>query len=248
MSTAAKQTLDNGATITINKEQILAKFRRALLIDDDIEYGDSVRRNLETIGFETTVVGSLDAGAQELSSGEYPIVLCDNIFEDRPKRKGSEFLRDETELLGTSKAILMTGFALQQIVDLDLLKMRDVKILKKGEGHIDKLKDMCQEIVEDRAKKYEKKMRGLCEALVERVDDETEFDDLINDPYLVARAKTYLINYMKKFPSQELEQFFIAERAYSPKELVEEIRKGTKVSRLLIDSLLDDILEGSDAQ
>jgi hypothetical protein len=48
---------------------------------------------------------------------------------------------------------------------------------------------------------------------------------------------------MKQIPNADLPQFVIMGRTYSPNDLVDEIQKGSKVSQLLIDQILDDVLE-----
>ena len=235
------------ANIALDREPIRDKFRRALLIDDDLEYGESVKENLSHIRVKTTLVGSLDAAAQKLSEESYPFIFCDNVFADRPGRKGSEFLRDERELLKDAKIVLMTGFALKQIVGLDLLEAQSVEILSKREGgHIEKLMRICQETIEQRANEFTEKLESICSSLATRAETVTELEGFRCDPYLLQRAQAYLIRYLRSLPNQEVEQFYIDGNMFTPETLVKEVEVGSKTARELVDEVLDDLLEARD--
>jgi hypothetical protein len=137
----------------------------------------------------------------------------------------------------------MTGFPESRIVDVQKLKERGVKILKKGVGAIDELKQMCGAVAETRTAQYVDRLKGVCDELLDKIDDERELDEVSSDTHLIARTRSYLINYMKQIPNADLPQFVIMGRTYSPNDLVDEIQKGSKVSQLLIDQILDDVLE-----
>lgn len=246
MSNATGPAKDPQVTIiTLNRDQIRKKFKRALIVDDEDGYAHSVRQNLEFVGFDSTVVGSLDAAAQELVARQYPFIICDNIFVDRSRLRGSEFIRDHRELLGDGEVILMTGYPEKQIADIDLLTARGVKIIRKEVGAIDKLQSWCLGRAESIADSFTKTLEAGCSALAESAKDEKELEYVLfkKKPYLIERAESYLINYMKKIPNPELAQFVIMGEAYSPNSLIEEIKKGTDVSRELVDQFLDDLLD-----
>lgn len=229
--------------ISLDRGQILGKFQRALIVDDQLPYAESVKENLAFIGFDSKVIGSLEGAAHELHVRPYPIIICDNIFVGRSNLRGSEFIRDNQELLGKGQVILMTGFPETQIVDAQLLQDRGVKILKKQVGAIDELKELCTQVAEGRANRYAERLRSVCDELLEKIDDEAELDEVPSDTHLIARTRSYLINYLNQIPNPDLPQFVIMGRTYSPHELVKEVEEGSKISRLLIDQLLDDVLE-----
>lgn len=233
----------NAVLISLNRGQILGKFQRALIVDDQLPYAESVKENLSYIGFESTVTDSLEGAAHELHTRPYPVIICDNIFEGRPSLRGSEFIRDNQGLLGQGQVILMTGYPETRIVDVQVLKERGVKILKKGVGAIHELKEMCGAVAETRTAQYVDRLKGVCDELLDKVDDERELDEVSSDTHLIARTRSYLINYMKQIPNPNLPQFVIMGRTYSPNDLVGEIQQGSKVSQLLIDQILDDVLE-----
>src|SRR2546421_1246873 len=243
MSKPAEAKGEPPSIISIDGDTLLEKFRRAIVIDDDPKYHELYSGNLETIGVKTTCVASLDAAAQELSTRQYPLIFCDNIFEDRPHKKGSEFVRDEELLFGNAQVVLLTGYALNQIEDLDTLKLRGVEIIEKRTGHIEVMKHICTQTAFKRATDFTDKLEEFCSSLIRNAEDESDIDGLIADPHLLKRARNYLIKYMEQLPDQDIEQFYIMGRSYSPRTLVNEIGAGSQVAKVLIDQILDDILE-----
>jgi CheY-like chemotaxis protein len=244
---SAQPATDNGTVLLpLEREEILKRFRRALLIDDEVKYASSVKQNLELMGFETTVSSSIDAGAQELLTRSYPIIICDNVFGQPSNRRGSEFIRDHANLLRDGRVVLMTGFPEKHIVDFELLSVRGVKFIRKGSGAIEELKRYCREAVNDRAQEFTEYLGNVCRTLISDAEHDTPVENFTADDPLITRARTYLVNYMKKFPNPELAQFSILGRAYSPLELIHEIEQRSEVSTILIDQLLDDILESPD--
>jgi hypothetical protein len=137
----------------------------------------------------------------------------------------------------------MTGYPEKHIVDADLLKIRGVIILLKEPGAIDELIRICHNEAELRAEQFAQKLVEIFGSVVENVDDLSELSRMFEESYLVQRAQSYLLNYLKKFPNKELAQFVIMGKAYSPNELISQVEKKTEVSRVLVDQLLDDILE-----
>lgn len=234
----------NATFISLDYEQILGKFKRALIIDDELDYANSVRENLEFHGFDAKVVVSLDAAAQELFKESRPIIICDNIFIGRSNRRGSEFIRDNTDLIGSAQVILMSGYPESQIIDFDILKIRGIKFLGKHEPDaIDRLLQICREAAEVRAQEFTRSLEELCIKLIENTNSEAVLDYASTSAYLVKRAKMYLINYIRRMPDQESPQFVIMGKACSPHNLIDELDRESEISRMLVDQLLDDVLE-----
>lgn len=230
--------------IRIKDENLYARFRRVLLIDDEGDYRDSLSQNLEAVGYHTTTVSSLGAAAQALSENRYPLLLFDNMFEDHPQMKGSEFIRDQQQLLDNSQVVLVTGWPINQIVDRELLINRGVRIVQKAPGHIEEIKHICETTVENNIDQITSKLETFCDSLLSRVEDDSDLDGLLPDPRLISRARSYLRNYLMSLPNQELEQFYMKGRTFTPRSLITEIDIGSDVAALLIDQLLDDLLEG----
>jgi CheY-like chemotaxis protein len=230
--------------IRVKDESLYARFRRVLLIDDEGDYRDSLSQNLEAVGYHTTAVNSLGAAAQSLSESRYPLILFDNIFEDHPQMKGSEFIRDQRQLLDNSQVVLVTGWPINQIVDRELLTSRGVRIVQKAPGHIEEIKQICETTVENNIDQVTSKLEIFCDSLLNRIEDDSDLDGLLPDPRLISRARSYLRNYLLSLPNQELEQFYIKGETFTPRRLVIELDIGSDVAASLIDQLLDDLLEG----
>lgn len=231
-------------SVPVDRHQLERKFKRALIVDDEVEYAHSVREHLEYIGFEAQVVGSLDAAAQKLHETSYPLVICDNIFVDRAKKRGSEFIRDHDELFSQGDVILMTGYPERNIIDADILRGRGVQILqKKGTGSIDQLKELCMKLAEAQIIEFMRRLSAVLADLIPKIETEHDLESLFSDSYLLKKGRTYLLNYLKKFPDQDLPQFVINGMAHSAKSLISEIEIGSDLSRELVDQLLDDALE-----
>ena len=230
-------------SIDLDRDRLYKRFKRALIVDDEIDYAHSVRENLEFLGYDAHVAGSLDAAAQKLHEENFPFIICDNIFVDRAKRRGSEFIRDHGDLFGDGKIILMTGFPEKQIVDADILKLRGVTIIKKGAGSIDQLKALCNQVVSDKVEEFKRRLSLVCDSIIDNVQDEKELETLFSDAYILKKGQSYLVNYLKKFPDQELTQFVIDGKGYSPRDLISELHKGSPVAKQLVDQLLDDALD-----
>jgi len=232
--------------INLNRDRIASKFKRALLVDDDVDYGQSISDNLSSIGVKTDVVGSLAAAVEHLVVDPYPIVFFDNIFEDRPELKGSEFIRDETKLLKNSEVVLMTGYAVQQIANSNDLEKRGVHIVRKAPGHIEEIKSICEKAIQSNIDRFTSQFEQFCSLMLDRIHDPSDIEGLIPEPRLLRRARTYLLDYLAKMPNPELEQFYFEGKSYSPRELAAEVAAGSRPGAILLEQFLDDVLEGSE--
>jgi ActR/RegA family two-component response regulator len=232
--------------IQIDKSQLESKFSRALLVDDDLEYGESISQNLISVGMKTDVVDSLAIAFEVLTTSAYPIVFVDNIFEDRPELRGSEFIRDQERLLDNSEVVLMTGYAINQIVDQSVLGDRGVHIVQKAPGHIDVIKALCLKRVKSQVDQLTESLENFCESMLERIDNAQELEGLIPEPRLMRRARNHLFNYLSSLPNTDTEQFYFEGNTYTPKHLAAEVSKGSRTGALLLDLFLEDVLAISD--
>jgi CheY-like chemotaxis protein len=231
--------------VKLDADQIAAKLKRALIIDDEVDDARRIAEALlDTGGFVCTIVGSLADAAQTLSSARFPLVICDNIFEDRPSEKGSEFIRDQPKLLGDALVILLTGYPRRQIVDVDLLEnSRGVRIVKKGLDVVEELTKLCEQGVQERAARFSRKLEDVIEMFLVDMNHETDIEDLLPGPRILRRARIYLLDYLKRLPRQEQGQFYIAGRVLSPQELTKEVEAASEVGVQLLDMVLDDLFD-----
>ncbi len=88
-----------------------------LLIDDDVDFSESLREQLRQLGHETHWVDCAEAGLELLASANrFDLILLDNLM---PRMTGLEFLQVRKPLAGpgaTAPVILMTSAATDRTV------------------------------------------------------------------------------------------------------------------------------------
>jgi ActR/RegA family two-component response regulator len=116
---------------------------RVLVLDDDEEYRDSLRRFLAAQGLIVDVASTTDEAERDLARNSYQMVIADLRFEGEGIQ-GDEFIIKNKPSMQAAKIVLNTGFSVDSVRHLEELRALGVTILEKGDVG-DQLEDIIAE-------------------------------------------------------------------------------------------------------
>lgn len=86
---------------------------RILVVDDDLDHAESLAVILEMEGHEVTVAGSGEEALEKFSAGEFDLSFLDLKL---PGMNGVEVLAEMRRRRPGSRAVLMTGYRVEQLI------------------------------------------------------------------------------------------------------------------------------------
>lgn len=233
-------------TLEVDKAILASKILRALVVEDDDDYRQGLGQTVRRHGFSVDEASSLEEAERHLDSGAYTLVLLDNVLTDGVARaeKGSEFIRRNWDIFRGAKVKLVTGFALGQVENAEFLEEKDVEVLKKEDEELArKIGESCQLVAEEALQQVKAELERTLEASALRPHQTSVVGGTLIGAQVYARARQYLVDYIKRMPDQNLKQVALDGVGYSPGELLAEVEIETSVGRELVDMLLDDLFD-----
>lgn len=117
---------------------------RVLVLDDDEQYRDALRKLLADQGLVVDVASTTDEAEKYLASRSYQIVTTD-IYHPGEARSGDEFILELNPSMQGAKTVVITRTKIENIKHVKELQALGVTLLEKG-SHEDRLKDIIAEV------------------------------------------------------------------------------------------------------
>jgi CheY-like chemotaxis protein len=231
-------------SIQYDDELLRARVLSALVVDDEAAARESLRKTLVEIGYSTTAVSSLEQAREALRDSSFSLVLCDNIFGDPSKPRGSVFILNERPLFRSAAVVLITGFAAAQIVDMEVLEKSGVKIAVKKVGYLEKIHSFAQATADRTIASVKLNLEKFINDIVGH--SPTPLSRLRMGYLLAKGGADLLARYLNNFPDQDEEQFCIGGHFFSPRALIAEIESGTDIGAHTVKMFLEDFVEDDD--
>jgi PAS domain S-box-containing protein len=95
-------------TLAIRQEEVQGSGQQVLVVDDNLEIGESIRRMLFRAGFHVTVAQSPAAALEMLAHRHFDILLSDVIM---PEMNGKELAKRALQIRPTQQILFMTGYS-----------------------------------------------------------------------------------------------------------------------------------------
>jgi CheY-like chemotaxis protein len=134
--------------LTLPQERLV----RVLVIDDDMDFLDSMQSFFASNNYSVDLARSPEEAAPLLKRNEYELVIADINFGDMSEVKGDHFVLNNQGLLGKAKRVVITGEWLSE-ERYRVLERAGIVFLEKGDDDLSKrLVEVAQEKAEERTK------------------------------------------------------------------------------------------------
>ncbi len=114
---------------------------RVLILDDELDYLDAIRKNLELFGAEVHTASTVAEAKGLLEEESFQVVIAD-IFLEGSEVSGDEFIVENSQLMKGAKVAVVTGFSPDRIKRLNELDKLGVTIVQKGVHHAEALREL----------------------------------------------------------------------------------------------------------
>jgi hypothetical protein len=233
--------------ISIDKRAIATNLGEILVVDDDNDYTKRIRRNLVSNGYNCETVNSFTQMGKKLDQfpNKFPLVFCDNIQgnpEINKHIRGSEILLSRPDWFNNRKFILVTGWNKDLIEEWNELESRGAKLLEKGPGHVEELLEVCRTIFTPPAIAIANEIENYSEMLISEVPVNLDLFKPKPNNKLVSKTKEKINKYLASFKEQDTRYFYFGNKAFSPKEMIQEINEDSEIGVDMIEMILDSAL------
>jgi DNA-binding response OmpR family regulator len=206
---------------------------KVLVVEDDDGVRETYRDHFEQEGFSADAVENPEAALKALSESSFDLVVADVRFPNG-SMSGDEFILDNQALLGNAEPIVVTGYSPDLISRREELVERGVKIYRKGKETFDELTRAANEKLEQRKSNLAEKIRNYALRM-----KEGEWALHPAESKLIEKATVILTGWLRAMKKPDEQSLIYDGRAYSPKQVIEEIERGTEVGVEHVDMMLD---------